>query len=67
MRIDRIKLTVLLTKKDMTVKELAEKVGLSRATVTAVKRGKSCTLVTAGKLAAGLGVDVSEIIERETE
>lgn len=37
MRIDRIKLTAELARRDMTQKELAEKAGISRMTVVAVK------------------------------
>lgn len=63
MRIDRIKLIVLMTQKNMNVLELAELSGVSRATVTAVKSGKSCAITTAARIAKALGVDVTEILE----
>lgn len=61
-RIDRVSFAAVLTREDMNVKRLAELSGLSRGTVTAVKNGKSCSVVTAEKLARGLGVSVAEIM-----
>lgn len=63
MRIDRIKLIVEMAKRDMDIKTLAEKSKLSRATITAVKGGKSCTEATGYLIAQGLGVDVTELLE----
>ena len=40
--------------------EAAEKAGISRGTVTAVKTGKSCSPQTAEKLAAVLGREIIE-------
>lgn len=63
MRIDRKKLAVLLIDQDMKIKQLVERSGLSRCTVTAVRSGKSCSLATAQKIAVALGVELKEIIE----
>lgn len=65
MRVDRIKLITLMAKKDITLLKLSKLAGVSRATVTAVKSGKSCAAATAGQIAKALGVDVEEIIEQE--
>ena len=62
MRIDRVTLAAALARADLNVKRLAEKSGVSRVTITAVKNGKSCSKDTAEKLAAVLG---HEIIEKE--
>lgn len=43
MRIDRIKLVTELIRQEMTQKELAERSGVSRATVNYIKCGKSST------------------------
>ena len=40
MRINRKKFAHLLIDKDMSVKEVAEKVGVSRQTITNIKQGK---------------------------
>lgn len=62
MRIDRVTFAAALARADLNVKRLAEKSGVSRVTITAVKNGKSCSKDTAEKLAAVLG---REIIEKE--
>ena len=41
MRIDRIKLITEMAKKEISVNAMAEKSGLTRATVSAVKGGKA--------------------------
>lgn len=63
MRIDRIKLITEMARADVNTNKLAEKSGLSRATVTAIKTGKSCKEATGVKLAAGLGVPLSTILQ----
>lgn len=63
MRIDRVKLVAELTRRDMTQKDLANKTGVSRATINYIKGGKSCSDEVGHKIAAALGVDVTDIIE----
>ena len=63
MRIDRIKLITEMAKQEVTINAVAEKAGLTRATVSAVKGGKSCKVETAEKLAAGLGVPLATLLE----
>lgn len=60
MRIDRVSFAAALARKDLKVKQLAEMTGVSRATITAVKNGKSCAKDTADKLVAILGMDIIE-------
>ncbi|MBM6897763.1 helix-turn-helix transcriptional regulator [Pseudoflavonifractor capillosus] len=62
MRINREKFVVALVRHDLNGNELAERAGVSRGTVTAVKNGKSCSKETAKKLSAVLG---QEILEKE--
>jgi DNA-binding Xre family transcriptional regulator len=62
MRINRVALITEMARKYMTIKELSEKTGLSRATISTVKSGKGCSEETAAKLAAVLG---QSIIEQE--
>lgn len=61
MRIDKVKFAAELARADMNVKDLAERSGVSRVTISAIRGGKSCTCSTAEKIAAGLGVSVSDI------
>lgn len=63
MRIDRIKLISEMAKQEITSIRLAEMAGVSRVTVSAVRRGKSCSKVSAEKIAAGLGLNVDDLLE----
>ncbi len=63
MRINRIKLTAELAKRDMTQKKLAELAGISRATVNYIKAGKSCTDEVGKKIADALQIPVEKLIE----
>lgn len=65
MRIDRIKLATEIARAEIKICELAEKAGLTRATITAIKSGKSCKEETAVKLAAGLGVPLARLLQEE--
>ena len=47
----------------LSQKQLAEKSGVSRATVNYIKSGKSCSDSVGFKIAKALGVDVKEILE----
>lgn len=50
MRIDRIKLITEMARQDITIIQLAEKSGVSRVTVSAVRSGKACSKVSAEKM-----------------
>lgn len=63
MRIDRKKLVLVMMDKDVNTIQLAEAAGLSRATISGVKCGKSCSLETLKRISKALGVDPEEIIE----
>ena len=65
MRINRVSLVAEMARKDMNIKKLTELSQVPRATITAVKSGKSCTEETAAKLAQGLGVPLESILEKE--
>ena len=65
MRIDRGILAGEMARRDMNIKRLMELSSVSRATITAIKGGKSCTQETAAKLARGLGVPLESILEKE--
>ena len=63
MRIDRVKLVTELARRDMTQLELAKLAGVSRATVSYIRCGKCCSDEVGRKIAAALGVDVTDILE----
>ena len=60
MRIDRAKFAAAMARTDLNGKQLAEKSGVSRVTITSVKSGKRCSEETAQKLVAVLGPDIIE-------
>ena len=64
MRINRVAFATELARADINLKTLALRSGLSRSTITSVRSGKSCSEETANKLASGLGVSVTKIIEK---
>lgn len=64
MRINRLKLVVELTKRNITQKELAELAGVSRPTVSGIKNGKSCSEQTAKKIADALHADLKQLVEK---
>lgn len=64
-RIDRVKLIAEMARKNLTEKKLVELSGVSRATISAARSGKSCSPATADKLAAGLGVKLEDIVEKK--
>ena len=61
--INRVALIAGMAKRNINCNQLVELSGVSRVTITAARSGKSCSSKTAGKLAAGLGVSVAEIIK----
>lgn len=60
MRISRERLAAAMARLDINGKTLVARSGVSQATVTAVRGGKSCSVETARKLAAVLGQDILE-------
>lgn len=63
MDIDTIKIETMLAERGMTKTALAELSGISRQNISTIIRRGSCNPKTVGKLAAGLGVNVADILE----
>ena len=63
MRINRIKLALLMLEKEMTTTKLSEECGVSRQTLCYIRNGKSCADVTGLKIANALGVEVTDLLE----
>lgn len=63
MQIDRIKLIAEMARQRITLKELSEKSGVSRVTISAIRSGKMCNTHTGTKLAEALGLNVDDLIE----
>lgn len=65
MTINVTRIETLIAEKGLTKKALAERCGISAQNVSTVIRRGTCEPKTAGKLAAGLGVPVADIIKKE--
>lgn len=66
MTINTQRIDVMLAERGLTKAALAESCGISRQNVSTVIRRGTCEPKTAGRLAAGLGVPVAEIIEERS-
>ncbi len=65
MTINTIRIETMLAEHGLTKAAYAESCGISRQNVSTILRRGTCEPKTAGKLAAGLGVPVADIIEKE--
>ncbi len=63
MKLDRTKLSLEIARQGLNLTRLAKASDVSRATLSYVYNGKSCSPAIAGRIAGALGVDVAEIIE----
>ncbi len=64
MRISRIKIATELVKQDLTRKRLAELSGVSRATISCIRSGKSCTDEIGNKITKALSVPMDQLLEK---
>ena len=65
MRIDSIKIKLLMAEQGINQSILAERCGISRQNVSAMLGRGTCSVPTVGKLAKALGVDAREIIKED--
>ncbi len=65
MKLNKEQISVIMARKQLSIRDVCEKGNLSEDTFKQAKGGKykSVTPITAGKIAVGLDVDVTEIIE----
>ena len=63
MKLDREKINILMARKQMTVQKLAEAYGVSRNRINVLLNQREVSTVSAGRLAAALECDVTDIIE----
>ena len=65
MTINTTKIESILARQGVTKATLAERCGISRQNISTIIRRGTCEPRTAGKLAAGLGVPVEDILAKE--
>ena len=63
MKISKTKLNIALARKCWNQRDLRDNAVVSSQTVLNINNGKSVMPATVGKIAAALGVDVTELIE----
>lgn len=63
MKLSREKINIEMARKKMSVNALAKAYGVSRARINVILNQREVSVVSAGRLADALGVDVTEIIE----
>ena len=63
MKADRKKVELAMARAQMDADDLCKKAAMPRPTFNGAIRGRNLSPVTAGKIAAALGVDVTEILE----
>lgn len=65
MKTSKSKLNIALARKQWNQRDLRDNAIVSAQTILNLNKGKSVMPATVGKIAAALGVDVTEIIEDE--
>lgn len=63
MEIDALKVKILLAEQEMTQAQLADMCSVTRQNISRILANGRCNHATAGKIAAGLGLHVSEIVK----
>lgn len=65
MKINAHKIKLILAEMEMTRSDLAAKCGISRQNISTILTRGTCAPKTAGRLAKGLGVPLTEIVEED--
>lgn len=65
MNISATKIETILAERGITKAALADRAGISRQNISTIIRRGTAEPKTVGKLAAGLGVSVAELIQKE--
>ena len=65
MKINAHKIKLILAEMDMTRTDLTAKCGISRQNISTILTRGTCAPKTAGRLAKGLGVPLTEIVEED--
>lgn len=65
MKIDSIKIKLLMAEQEINQSILAERCGVARQSVSAMLARGTCSIAKVGKVAKALGVSVAEIVKEE--
>lgn len=65
MRIDSIKIKLLMAEQEISQTVLADRSGISRQHISTILNRGTCSTVSVGRIAKALGVDAREIIKED--
>lgn len=65
MQLDTHKIRLTLVERGMTQRELADNSGISRQSVSTILARGTCSTVTAGKIAKGLGLEPNDVVKED--
>lgn len=65
MRIDSIKIKLLMAEQEINQTELAERCGIARQNISQMLARGTCSIAKVSKIAKALGVDARDIIKEE--
>lgn len=63
MKINVLKVQIMMGEQGLSIKKLAELSGVSRQTISCIISGKGCSLGVAYKIAAALGTELEKIVK----
>lgn len=63
MKVNKIKLSIIMAKQDLRQKDLADKTKMSRGNLSTIINGKNCQPKTVIRISEALGVNVTDILE----
>ena len=67
MKINVLKVQIMMGERGLTIKKLAELSGVSRQTISCIISGKGCTPQVAYKIAIALEQELSQIVKEDVE
>ena len=65
MRIDSIKIKLLMAEQEINQTDMSERCNIARQNISTILTRGTCSVVSAGRLAKALGVPVREIIKED--
>lgn len=65
MRIDSIKIKLLMAELEINQTELSERIGVARQNISVMLGRGTCSIANVGKISKALGVDAREIIKED--
>lgn len=67
MRVNKRSIQFYMAEKKLTIKSLAERIGMAPQNLSNIISRGACKPITAGRIAEGLGVTVMDIIEEKED